>query len=133
MKANVQYNDFTGTAAADISDFLATKYTGGLKAFGKYFKIDESRFEVVGVSVHGTDKFYVSLVCIDKHKSTADKEHIVSMSIELENPRDILDILFKRLHIVLHAKTDKKYHDLRYDEEVEYENFHELASDEDDN
>lgn len=125
MKADVQYNDFIGTAAADISDSLGSKYGDYLESFGKYFKIDEGRFEVVGISIYGTDEFYISLICIDKQKSTADKEHIVSMLIEIDEPREILDFLFKRLHIVLHGKFDEKYKNLSYDEEVRYSDFHE--------
>ncbi|MES2063558.1 MAG: hypothetical protein V4456_16645 [Bacteroidota bacterium] len=125
MKADVQYNDFIGTAAADISDSLGSKNGDYLESFGKYFKIDENKFEVVGISIYGTDEFYISLICIDKQKSTPDKEHIVSMSIEINEPREILDFLFKRLHIVLHGKFDEKYKDLSYDEEVRYSDFHE--------
>ncbi len=129
MKADVQYNDFIGTATADISDALGSKYGDNLESYGKFFKVDQSRFQVVGLSVYGTKKPYVSLVCIDKHKSTAEKEHIVKMSIEIEKTHDVLDFLFKRLHIVLHGKFDKKYKDLDYDEEVDYEDFHESDSD----
>jgi len=124
MKANVQYNDFIGTAAADIADFLGSKHGDDLESFGKYFKIDEARFKVVGISIYGTDEFYISLVCIDKQKSTSVKEHIVSMSIDIDNPKDILDLLFKRLHIVLHGRFDEKYKDVGYDEEVRYGDFH---------
>lgn len=128
MKADVQYNDFKGTAAADISDFLGSKYGDYLESFGKHFKIDENRFRVVGISIYGIDNFYISLICVDKVKSTEKKEHIVSMSIEIENEKDILDFLFKRLHIVLHSKFDEKYKNLDYDEEVRYEDFHESDS-----
>lgn len=133
MKADVQYNDFVGTAAADISDALGSKYGDHLESYGKYFKIDESRFEVVGLSIYGTDEPYVSLVCVDKQKSTPTKEHIVKMSIEIENPKDTLDFLFKRLHIVLYGRFDEKYRNMDYDEEIDYDDFHESASDEDDN
>jgi hypothetical protein len=124
MKADVQYNDFVGTAAADISDFLGSTYGDNLESFGKYFKIDRTRFTVIGISIYGTDNFYISLLCVDKQKSTEEKEHIVSMSIEIKTQKEILDFLFKRLHIVLHSKFDKKYMNLQYNEEVRYEDFH---------
>ena len=124
MKADVQYNDFVGTAAADISDHLGSKYGDYLESFAKYFAIDQERFKTIGISVYGTDNFYISLICVDKHKSTEQKEHIISMSIEIKNEKDILDFLFKRLHIVLHSKFDDKYPNLEYDEEVRYEDFH---------
>lgn len=128
MKADVQYNDFKGTAAADISDYLGSKYGDYLGSFGKLFKIDEERFRVIGISIYGTDRFYISLLCVDKVKSSGEKEYIVSMSIEIENEKDILDLLFKRLHIVLHSKFDDKYANLEYDEEVRYEDFHQNES-----
>lgn len=130
MKADVQYNDFKGTAAADISDFLGSKYGDDLDSFGKYFKIDETRFKVIGISIYGTDSFYISFLCVDKVKSTSDKEHIVSMSIDIEDDRDILDFLFKRLHIVLHSRFDNKYLTLDYDEEVSYGDYHETENEE---
>lgn len=124
MKADVQYNDFRGTAAADISDSLGSKYGDNLKSFGKYFKIDENRFEVIGISIYGTNNLYISLYCVDRTKSTLEKEHIVSMSIDIDDDKEVLSFLFKRLHIVLHSRFDKKYGDLSYDEEVSYEDFH---------
>lgn len=130
MKADVQYNDFIGTAAADISDFLGSKYGDDLESFGKYFKIDETRFKIIGVSIYGTDSFYISFLCVDKQKSTEEKEHIVSMSIDIENEKEILDFLFKRLHIVLHSKFDDKYPSMEYDEEVNYSDYHETNDEE---
>ncbi len=130
MKADVQYNDFVGTAAADISDFLGSKYGDGLGSFGEYFKIDETRFKVIGISIYGTDSFHISFLCVDKVKSTEAKEHIVSMSIDIENERDILDFLFKRLHIVLHSRFDHKYPTLNYDEEVNYSDYNETENEE---
>lgn len=130
MKADVQYNDFVGTAAADISDFLGSKYGDDLDSFGKYFKIDETRFKIIGISIYGTDSFYISFLCVDNVKSTENKEHIVSMSVGIENERDILDFLFKRLHIVLHSRFDNKYPTLDYNEEVNYSDYHETENEE---
>lgn len=130
MKADVQYNDFVGTAAADISDFLGSKFGDGLDSFAKYFKIDETRFKVIGISIYGTDSFYISFLCVDKQKSTEEKEHVVSMSIDIEDEKEILDFLFKRLHIVLHSKFDDKYPSLDYDEEVNYSDYHETENEE---
>lgn len=124
MKADVQYNDFTGTVAADISDFLGSKFGDGIESFGKYFKIDENRFKVIGISIYGTDSFYISFLCVDRKKSTEEKEHIVSMAIDIEKENEILDFLFKRLHIVLHSKFDDKYPLMNYDEEINYTDYH---------
>ena len=124
MKANVQYNDFKGTVAADISDFLGGPEGDDLIIIGKYLNLDQDRFTVVGLSIYGTADFSISLICVDKNKSTADKEHIVSMSCEIENKKEILGILFKRVHIVLHDKFDEKYSEMEYDEEVRFSEFH---------
>ena len=130
MKADVQYNDFTGSVAADISDALS-KYAGDtLKSIGRYFKLDEKRFEIIGLSIFGTDDFSISLLCVDKKKSNVDKEHIVSMMYDLGDDKENLDILFKRLHIVLHQKFDEKYPVLSYNEEVRFSDFHEAVEDE---
>ena len=125
MKADVQYNDFVGTAAADVADFLGAKFGDELESFAKYFKIDESRFTVIGVSIYGTNHFFISLLCVDKHKSNEDKEYIVSMSVNIDDHKEILDMLFKRMHIVLHSKYDNRHSELKYDEEVDYDDYHE--------
>jgi len=124
MKANVQYNDFEGTVAADISDGLGGVRGDDLKSIGRFFNLDEERFKIVGLSIYGTDDFYISLICVDKKRSTEHKEHIVKMSCEVENEKEILDILFKRLHIVLYDRFDGKYVNMDYDEEVHISDFH---------
>ncbi|MGN7823144.1 hypothetical protein ACTJJB_23695 [Chitinophaga sp. 22536] len=129
MKANVQYGDFKGSAAADISDSLSRLAGNSLKGIGKYFKLDEKRFDPVGISIYGTDHFYISLLCVDKNKSKEGKEHIVSMSMDVADDREILRILFKRLNIVLYSRFDTQYENLNYDQEVLYSDYHE--SDED--
>ena len=132
MKADVQYNDFIGSVAADISDFIGSKFGDDLENIGKYFEIDKDRFTVIGISISGTENFHISLYCVDKIESNPNKEYIVKMSVPVseEDQRDILDILFKRLHIVLHDRFDKKYPNLDYDREVNYEDFHEIDEDE---
>ncbi len=130
MKANVQYNDFKGTAAADISDGLGGAGGDDMKGLAKFFDLDEERFTPIGISLYGTNGFSVSILCVDKEQSTDEKEHIVSMSYDVENEGEIIDILFKRLHIVLHDKFDNKYPNLDYDEEVRYSDFHETDDEE---
>lgn len=125
MKASVQYNDFKGTASADISDFLGGAGGDDVEGLSKYFVLNHDRFTPVGISIYGTENFGISLFCVDKEKSTKEKEHIVKMSCDVEDRKDIIDILFKRLNIVLHDKFDNKYPNLDYDEEVSYSDFHE--------
>lgn len=124
MKAKVQYGDFKGTVSADIEDHIGRSNGDKLSAFAKYFKLDENRFKIVGLSIYGTDSKYVSLICVDKDKSSEDKEHIVSMSYDLEDEKLVLDHLFKRLHIVIHDGYDKKYSELECDEEINYSDYH---------
>jgi hypothetical protein len=125
MKANVQYNDFQGTVSADISDALGGIGTDDLERIGRYFKLDEERFKIVGLSIYGVDGFSVSLICVDKDQSNDQHEHIVKMSIDIEDDTEILKILFKRLHILLHDRHDEKYPNLEIAEEVNFNDFHE--------
>ena len=74
MTANVLYNDFIGTVAADISDLIAVKFGGNLESIGKYFEIDDKRFSVIGISIDGTAEFTLSLICVDKVKTSFEKE-----------------------------------------------------------
>ncbi|MFY7937095.1 MAG: hypothetical protein ACOVOQ_06955 [Flavobacterium sp.] len=125
MKAGVQYNDFVGTAAADISDFLGSKYGNHLISFQKYFSIDETRFRVVGISIYGIDSDCISLFCVDKQRSTEEKDYLVKMSIDIDNKKEILNFLFKRLHVVLHSRSDEKYPGTKFYEEINYSDYHE--------
>lgn len=132
MKANVQYNDFKGTVALDISDGLGGIGGDNLESIGKYFGLDKNRFDIVGLSISGRKEFSVSMICVDKDRSTSSKEHIVKMrcNIENEDKDDILSILFKRLNIVIHDKFDQKYIDKDYDEEASFSDFHLKEDDE---
>jgi|SRR5690625_2974097 len=123
MKARVQYNDFEGTSAADISDALS-QYSGDtLESIADYFELNKSRFKIIGISIYGTEEFMISLICVDKEESNEEKKHIVSMAVEMddENP---LSILFKRLNIVIHNKYDSEDINLEIDREVNFEDYH---------
>lgn len=130
MKADVQYNDLKGTVCADISDFIGEPGKDNLEALARYFKIDKNRFKVVGLSIFGTENFQISLFCVDKDRSTLQKEHIVKISCPVEREREILDTIFKRLNIVLHKKFDTIYPDLKFDEEASYSEFHTVEEEE---
>ena|GEM_PF-440300 len=127
MKASTNNNDLYGTVAVDIADHLGEDGNDNFKSVSKFFNIDENRFQIVGLSIYGVDGFFISLFCIDKEKSTKEKEHIVKMGYE---DRDTLEALFKRLHIVLHKSPDDKYNNIDYDEEVGYDDFHETKEEE---
>lgn len=117
MKAQVQYNDFKGTVAADISDFLGGN---SLESISKYFNLDTNRFKLIGLSISGIRDFHLALRCIDLEKTTQDKDYIVDLSIDLEG-KNPFELLFKRLDISLHEKYDKKYLDPELDSDREAE------------
>ena len=132
MKASVQYNDFKGTAAADISDAISVNFGGdNLESFANFFKLDKEKFKIIGISFYGIETPSISLLCVDLEKSKSGKEHIVSMRVEWNYERHPLEVLFKRFDVVLHQKYDEKYPQLDYDEEIRYEDFHD--SEENDN
>jgi hypothetical protein len=125
MKASVQYGDFKGTASADVSDLLALYGGDDFSSFSKYLKLNEEKFKLVGISIYGTKEFGVELICVDKEKSTAEKEHIVKLSYNSENEEEIVDILFKRLNVVLYERFDTKYPDIEEYEYAHFSDFHE--------
>lgn len=120
MKADASYNDLVGTVAADIAD--TTTMHNELSELGILFKLDKNRFTLIGLSLYGTKSISLSLLCIDKQKSTADKEHIVSIMVD-KDENNILEKLFKRLHIVLYKKYDEKYPELNISEEARLSDF----------
>ena len=122
MKANTQYDDLLGTSAADISYGFKEQ---SLSEIADSFGINRQRFELIGLSLYGPGDFSLSFLCLDLEKSTDEKEHIVSMMFDVEK-EDILNLLFERLSIVLHAKYDEKYPILEYNEEIRYTDFHEV-------
>lgn len=126
MKAEVQFNDFVGSIAADISDVIAAKKGNYISSIGEYFDVDQKRFKVVGVSLSGISDFKVTLICVDNEKSTESKEHIVNMTIELDadGQREMLNVLFKRLNFVLFDAGEKHYSALECDEIVTFNEFH---------
>lgn len=124
MKARVTYNDFEGTVAADISDMLGGVLNDKLERIGKYFNLDEKKFKIIGISIYGTKEFSISLICIDKERSTAKKEHIVSMLCEIDEEKEILNLLFKELHIVLYNRRDNKYINMDYETEIRFSDYH---------
>ena len=123
MKAKTQYNDFLGTVAADISDGLS-RNGDDLKSIAKHFELDTNRFRIIGLSIYGTKNFRVSLVCVDNERSTVEKEHIVKMSLDIEEEKEVLDMLFKSLNIIIHDQFERKYLEKDYDEEVRFSDFH---------
>jgi uncharacterized protein YjbK len=113
MKADVTYNDFIGTVAADISDHT------DLNEFLKTRGVDTHRYEAIGASFYaGYEDFFTgSIICLDKEQSTADKPYTVEMSFENEITQEQFFSLFKRLNVVFtlkhsdYGQRQKKYTD----------------------
>jgi len=78
MKAEVQYNDFIGTAAADVSDHT------DLNKFLAKRGVDIGQYEAIGAKFFSwyTEGFSASIICIDKEKSTDTKKHVVRIDFE---------------------------------------------------
>lgn len=116
MKADVQYNDFVGTAAADISDHTdLNKY---LESKG----VDINRYNSIGVRFYSSYNFSfsASIICIDKKKSTAEKQHIVLVSFEKNIDRDDFFDLFKRFNVVITSQFGD-YENKEIDERITIE------------
>lgn len=113
MKASVQYNDFIGTSAADISDHT------NLNEFLASRGVDTERYDAIGASFYAgySDFFSASIICIDKEQSTQEKKHIVKIGFEAEFNKDEFFDLFKRFDVVISKKYDG-YQDQEIDEEI---------------
>lgn len=100
MKANTQYTDFDGTAAADISDH--TDLTKFLNLRG----VDTNRYSPIGAEFYHcySDSFSASIICIDNEKSTDDKPYVTNISFEDEFHHDEFFKLFKRFNVIITNK-----------------------------
>ena len=94
MKANVQYNDYYGTTAADRSDYLETNVARVSKIIITKFGIplEADSYDFVGISVFGTEVNNVCASFFFKNKETKEVVKYFKSSVELQS---ILD-LFKR-------------------------------------
>ena len=59
-----------------------------MNGLAKCFNLNQERFTPIGISIYGTDGFYISLLCFDKEKSTDQKEHIIKNNNFNENKRN---------------------------------------------
>jgi hypothetical protein len=101
MKAQVQYNDFVGTAAADISDH------SDLQKLLASRKVAVTRFEAVGASFYSgyNHNFIASIICLDRLNSTVNQPHLVDISFEVDFARDEFFNLFKRFKVIITNKA----------------------------
>lgn len=95
MKASVQYGDFKGTSAADISDHES------LEAAAKRIGIDTSRYKPIGISFYsGYSTFFsAQVLALDLNRSSEDEPYIVEIRTELS--REDFFRMFKRLNVVM--------------------------------
>ncbi len=115
MKADTQYNDFLGTAAADISDHTT------LEVFLKEKGVDTKRYEAIGVSFYcGYDSFFTaSIICIDNNKSTETDKHVTSIDFKEDISNTEFFKLFKRFNVMV-TKMHHGYENLKINEELHF-------------
>ena len=102
MKAKVQYNDFTGTAAADISDFYFNSMDEYIHSLSE--KYDTSRYHCEGCEfwLAGTDELGIVFYCYD-----VKEKKIVPMSFNKSFKCSELFAMFKRLSIIIGQNIEK--------------------------
>lgn len=94
MKANVQYNDYCGTTAADRNDYLEANIVKITEIIIDRFGIslDADNYQYVGVSVYGTQ---VEDVCASFYFRDKETKEVVKCFISSIQLQAVLD-LFKR-------------------------------------
>jgi len=100
MKASVQYNDYTGSAAADRSDMKS------LRDFISIRGVDTDTYLPIGAEFyHGENGYFnMSVICIDQNRSKESKPYIVSIDFEKEITVEEFFDLFKRFKVVITSK-----------------------------
>lgn len=95
MKATVKYNDYVGSTAADISDFIT------LEKYLEEIDVDIKRYHPIGVNFFTSygDGCNVSIICED----TTNGNSLVELRLDEMSISDFFS-LFKRLEVILHLK-----------------------------
>ncbi len=95
MKASVQYGDFKGTSAADISDHE------NLEAVLGRLGVDTARYKPVGVRFYSgyKDFFSGSIIALDQNQSSDKEPYLIEINLQFS--RDDFFDMFKRLDVVL--------------------------------
>lgn len=110
MKAEVQYNDFIGTAAADMSDWI--KLDDYLTKKG----IDTKRYEPIGAKFFRSESYFsASIICNDKQSEIPNKA--VQISFEKGLDQEEFFNLFKRFDVIV-TKQFGNYQDWELDEDT---------------
>jgi len=113
MKASVQYNDFLGTSAADISDFTT------LNRFLQSRGVNNVRYNAIGAEFNSgyKDYFSASIICIDKDLSKDEKLHIVKFRFQNEISNSEFFDLFKGFNVVI-TERSFEYENSEIDENI---------------
>lgn len=104
MKANVQYNDYIGTVAADMTDFDCNNMLSYLKQKG----ISTDRYDFIGISFYASEdskSISFDFICRDKVD-----DMVKNIVFEKEQSVDEFLKFFKRFNVVLGPKH--QYEDL---------------------
>lgn len=115
MKASVQYNDFVGTAAADISDHIS------LNKFLEDRGVDIERYNAIGAEFYSGegDFFTASIICEDKQTEVGENP-IVSIGFEAEFTSEEFFSLFKRFDVII-AKAHGNYQNQEIRESIDFD------------
>lgn len=96
MRAKVQYNDYVGTAAADVADAFVNSMDEYLALRSKQF--DKTKYHCIGCELrpYGMDKLDVEFYCRD-----LQTRQIVTMRLNSDfNLTDIL-VMFKQFAVLI--------------------------------
>lgn len=98
MKATVQYNDYVGSTAADISDFTT------IEKYLEEIDVDIKRYHPIGAKFFTSygDGCNVSIICEDMTNDNS----LVELELGEMSIPDFFS-LFKRLEVILHLKGFK--------------------------
>lgn len=114
MKANVKYNSYIGTAAADISESI------NLKQLLTESGYDGNRYEPLGLDlVADSGNLAVFVICIDKLNFDSSKKNI-SKCLLRTNDSVNFQQLFKHLNISLFASHLKAFDYVSEDTKIVY-------------
>ena len=96
MKASVQYNDYLGTAAADIADEFVNSMDEYLALRSKRF--NKAKYHCIGCELrpYGIDKLDLEFYCRD-----LQTRQIVPMRFNCEFKLTELLVMFKRFAVVI--------------------------------
>ena len=96
MKATVQYNDYVGSAAADIADEFVNSMDEYLSVRSKIF--DKTKYHCIGCELrpYGIDKLDVEFYCRD-----LQTRQIVTLRFNTEFKLSDILVMFKRFAVVM--------------------------------